>query len=279
MEMERNGNPVICRMIFQFPPAIGGSVTHTVELAHHVNPYCRKQFVIAPKSEENATQVDRSFDFDVRRVNYLKWLPLGRLRSLSFGLFALKQILSLNREYGIDIIHAHSTYVVFNRVLDSLREKHVFAKIPILATIHGFPKQLILPNGTKTTDYDQLVSSCPFDKILGVSNSVANVLRKYLSPQGLQDRVETHYNGINTTVFTPQPHIAKDWDLAFFGRLMKMKSIDLFPKILSLLTPDFSNLRLKIIKVKSSPNKNIVKIINTTNNPVFLPLVEEMETS
>ena len=145
-----------------------------------------------------------------------------------------------------DIIHAHSTYVVFNRVLDSLKQKSVIKENPILVTIHGFPKSLILPNGTKTTDYDQFVSSCPFDKILGVSNSVANVLRKYLSSQGLQDRVETHYNGINTTVFTSQPHIVKDWDLAFFGRLMKMKSIDLFPEMLTLLAPDFPNLRLAI---------------------------------
>lgn len=145
-----------------------------------------------------------------------------------------------------DIIHAHSTYVVFNRALDSLKQKSVLSKIPLLVTIHGFPKPLILPNGTKTTDYDQFVSACPFDKVLGVSNSVADTLRKHFSQKGNQNLVETHYNGIHTTVFAPQPHLSKDWDLAFFGRLMKMKSIDLFPKMLSLLAPDFPNLRLAI---------------------------------
>ena len=145
-----------------------------------------------------------------------------------------------------DILHAHSTYVVFNRVLELLKQASRLKDVPILVTIHGFPKPLILPNGNKTTDYDQFISACPFDNVLGVSNSVASVLRKYLSPKGLQDRVETHYNGVNTTVFAPQPHVSKDWDLAFFGRLMKMKSIDLFPKMLSLLAPYFPNLRLAI---------------------------------
>jgi glycosyltransferase involved in cell wall biosynthesis len=145
-----------------------------------------------------------------------------------------------------EIIHAHSTYVVFNRVLDLLKLTPPLKKIPLLVTIHGFPKSLILPNGAKTTDYDQFVSACPFNKVLGVSNSVASVLREYLSSKGLQDKVDTHYNGINTTVFAPQPHVSKDWDLAFFGRLMKMKSIDLFPRMLSLLASDFPNLRLVI---------------------------------
>jgi glycosyltransferase involved in cell wall biosynthesis len=58
--------------------------------------------------------------------------------------------------------------------------------------------------------------------------------------------VETHYNGVNTKVFAPQSHVSKDWDLAFFGRLMKMKSIDLFPEMLSLLASNFPDLRFAI---------------------------------
>jgi glycosyltransferase involved in cell wall biosynthesis len=158
----------------------------------------------------------------------------------------VQQLGYLIHELQPHIIHAHSTYVVFNRVLEVLKNASLLKRIPLIVTIHGFPKSLILPNKTQTTDYDQFVSACPFDKVLGVSNSVASVLRKYLSSKGLQDLVETHYNGINTTVFAPQSHISKEWDLAFFGRLMKMKAIDLFPKMLSFLASDFPNIRLAI---------------------------------
>jgi glycosyltransferase involved in cell wall biosynthesis len=156
------------------------------------------------------------------------------------------QLHDLIKNLHPDIIHAHSTYVVFNRVLELLKQSSNINGIPVLVTIHGLPKPLILPDGTKTTDYDQFISACPFDKVLCVSNSVASVLREYLSPKGLQERVEVHYNGVNTKVFAPQPHVSKDWDLAFFGRLMKMKSIDLFPKMLSLLAPHFPDLRFAI---------------------------------
>jgi glycosyltransferase involved in cell wall biosynthesis len=158
----------------------------------------------------------------------------------------VEQLTNLLQKTRPDIIHAHSTYVIFNRVLELLRKNGTLKDIPLLATIHGFPKPLILPDGTKTTDYDQFVSVCPFDKILGVSSSVVSVLMKYLSSRGLQKEVETHYNGINTDIFVPKPNIPKEWELAFFGRLMKMKAIDLFPEMLSLLAPHFPNLRLAI---------------------------------
>jgi glycosyltransferase involved in cell wall biosynthesis len=156
------------------------------------------------------------------------------------------QLASLIQTTRPDLIHAHSTYVVFNRVLDVLKKNSTLKNTPLLVTIHGFPKPLILPNGTKTTDYDQFVSACPFDKILGVSKSVVSVLRKYLFTKWNRNLVETHYNGIDTNVFAPKSGVSKEWDLAYFGRLIKMKAIDLFPTMLSRLAPDFPNLHLAI---------------------------------
>ena len=65
----------------------------------------------------------------------------------------VQQLEKLILQLQPDIIPAHSNYVVFNRVLDSLKRTLVLNGIPLLVTIHGFPKQLILPNGEKTTDY------------------------------------------------------------------------------------------------------------------------------
>ena len=145
-----------------------------------------------------------------------------------------------------DIIHAHSTYVVFNRVLETLRQSKALDSIPLVVSIHGLPKPLVLPNGENTTDYEQLSLSMPFDQVLAVSNNVADTLKQHLSPIGLDNRVVTLHNGVDLSVFYPQRNPIKRWDLAFLGRLETMKSVDLFPEMLARLRRVFPELRMVI---------------------------------
>lgn len=110
----------LCRVVYEFSPIVGGSVTHTIELATHMTPYCERQFFIVPKIKEDTSALDASFPFEVFRVKYcefkflqyiktkwLKGLPMAPLINLSFSLAVIKKCLWLNKEYGIDIIHAH----------------------------------------------------------------------------------------------------------------------------------------------------------------------------
>ncbi|MBN2230796.1 MAG: glycosyltransferase family 4 protein [Candidatus Thorarchaeota archaeon] len=154
-----------------------------------------------------------------------------------------EQLLETINETRPDIIHAHSTYVIFNRVLMGLREKGRISNIPLLITIHGRPKPLVLPGEKKTTDYDEFVSACPFDLVLGVSKNVTEVLRYYLGKKKIVTPVRTCYLGIDLSVFTPQTITQKRWDIAFMGRLERMKAVDLFPEMLINLRDDFPNLR------------------------------------
>ncbi len=141
-----------------------------------------------------------------------------------------------------DIIHAHSTYVVFNRVIMNLRSSSKL-KIPAIVTIHGLPKPLILPDGKETTDYNEFVSFFAFDLVLAVSENVAEALKKYLSFE-FHEKVRTIYSGIDLSVFRPLPDIEKQWDLAFMGRLESMKSVDLFPEMLSILKSRLPDLKM-----------------------------------
>jgi len=110
-------------------------------------------------------------------------------------------------------------------------------------TIHGVPKPLILPSGKKTTDYAELIASCPFDRILGVSDFVCEELKKNL-PKEKVHLVERLYLGINLDVFRPDPEIVKEWDVIFMGRLEPMKSVDLFPEMVSILSKELPDLRV-----------------------------------
>jgi glycosyltransferase involved in cell wall biosynthesis len=143
-----------------------------------------------------------------------------------------------------DVIHAHSTYVVFNRVLEVLQQDEEVKNIPAVVSIHGLPKPLILPDGTDTTDYAQFASHMPFDLVLAVSDNVAETLREHLSPENLADRVTTLRNAVNLSVFSPRQGIDKQWDIAFLGRLETMKAVDLFPEMLLQLKQGFPELRM-----------------------------------
>ncbi|MHA2004937.1 MAG: glycosyltransferase family 4 protein [Candidatus Thorarchaeota archaeon] len=152
------------------------------------------------------------------------------------------QLEGLIRKIQPDIIHAHSTYVIFNRVLSRLKSNSRL-KIPAIITVHGFPKPLILPDGKETTDFEELFSAFSFDLCIAVSEKVAEYIREYLEPK-FHDRVRTIYSGIDLSVFRPMPDIEKQWDLAFMGRLEAMKSVDLFPEMLALLKPRFPELTM-----------------------------------
>ena len=141
-----------------------------------------------------------------------------------------------------DIIHAHSTYIVFNRVIKRLRQS-IQLEIPVVVTIHGLPKSIILPDGRESTDYDEFVSDSDFDLVLAVSENVAEALRKYLKSE-VHDRIRVVYSGIDLSTFRPLPDVEKQWDVAFMGRLETMKSVDLFPEMLSILRPRFPSLKM-----------------------------------
>jgi glycosyltransferase involved in cell wall biosynthesis len=151
------------------------------------------------------------------------------------------QLSRLIHEIQPDIIHAHSTYVVFNRVITRLRLSGL--RVPVVVTIHGLPKPLILPDGRETTDYKEFVSNFGFDLVLAVSKNVAEAIKKHLESQ-FHERVRILYSGIDLTVFRPQLHLEKEWDIAFMGRLEEMKSVDLFPEMLFLLKSKFPDLKM-----------------------------------
>ena len=152
------------------------------------------------------------------------------------------QLAGLTNQLQPDIIHAHSIYVVFNRVIARLVASSRL-RIPVVVTVHGLPKPLILPDGTETTDYSEFASFFNFDLVIAVSENVAEALRNHLESE-FHDRVRTVYSGIDLTVFKPMPELEKEWDLAFMGRLESMKAVDLFPEMLSILRRKFPDLTM-----------------------------------
>jgi glycosyltransferase involved in cell wall biosynthesis len=152
------------------------------------------------------------------------------------------QLAGLIEELQPDIVHAHSIYIIFNKVIKRLRLSSRLG-IPVIVTIHGLPKSIILPDGRESTDYDEFASDFDFDLVLAVSENVAEALKRHLNSSA-RDKIRVVYSGIDLTTFRPLREIEKQWDLAFMGRLEAMKSVDLFPEMLSILKPRFPGLKM-----------------------------------
>ena len=246
------------------PDGLGGYESYLHYLSEHlVNRGDVSIVVTQPPKQDSPDYIDHKY----YRVHYLsgnylearKWelfaLPEDKREGYASEMFEendlelnidvlVDQLTEFIHEFKPDIIHAHSTYVVFNRVLSKLQEKGTVDDIPMIGMIHGRPKPLILPSGEVTTDFASFSDACPFDLILAVSNNVATVLGEHLSSKGITIPILPLYLGIDLSVFYPMPDVEKMWDIAFLGRLEKMKAVDLFPEMLSLLKKDYPYLKM-----------------------------------
>ncbi len=247
------------------PDGLGGYESYLHYLSREMDALGHDSFVVTQASKSDSPSVEelathRTYHLQGNLLEARKWeflaLPENDREThvdemfsdddLEKNVKALEgQLLDIILDIKPDIIHAHSTYIVFNRVLRSLRNKGKLHGIGIVATIHGLPKPLILPGGIKTTDYDQLVSFFPFDRVLAVSDTVAVVLRGWLKRIGKESAITRLYIGINVDVFRPMK-VPKEWDLAFMGRLERMKGVDVFPEVLEILRTKHPYLKMVI---------------------------------
>ena len=103
----------LCRIVLNFYPETGGSIADLVELSKSFRSHLMKQFLITRKyygEHYNDEDYEKSTGVKVYRENLVRFLPPGRLQALSFIPFAIKRVMWLNREYGVDIIQANCVW-------------------------------------------------------------------------------------------------------------------------------------------------------------------------
>ena len=281
------------------PDGLGGYESYLHYLSEHLVNRGDVSIVVTQAPKQSSPDY---IDHEYYRIHYLsgnylearKWelfaLPEDEREShaskmfeendLELNIDALEcQLTEFIQEFKPDIIHAHSTYVVFNRVLSKLQENGTLDAIPMIGMIHGRPKPLILPSGEETTDFDSFSDVCPFDLILAVSNNVATVLDEHLSRKGITVPILPLYLGIDLSVFYPMLDVEKKWDIAFLGRLEKMKAVDLFPEMLALLKKDYPHLKMVMTGEGSQKDKllNGFESLGVSQMVDYLGVIETKE--
>ncbi|MFX1252971.1 MAG: glycosyltransferase family 4 protein [Promethearchaeota archaeon] len=244
---------------------VGGYETYLERMADYSNEFNLQLHVVTQKHRMDTPDLVSRPNYQIHSLkgNFLearKWIlwdyPEEEREKQAQKLFTTNdlqencenlenELLTVIKQVKPDIIHAHSTYIVFGRVLNQLD-----LDFPVIATIHGLPKPLILPGQIHTTDYAELTKIHPYDRILAVSEAVKSALIK----KNLQ--AEVLYLGIDTSLFRPLKS-SKKWDLAFCGRIDKVKGVDFLPEIFERL--ERKNKLVKVVVAGSGPEETVLK--------------------
>ena len=270
----------LARVVFEFFPIVGGSVTHIIELSKAMNPHLKKQIIIAPDFGHECREFDDSLGMQVVRVSYCKSLAFGSLLASPATLFlyarkAVQTVAEITMEdhQAIDIIQVHGdilgAFVVFLSKFHDL-------KIPVIVMRHGgctdasvgslfldFLGSLVLMRHGGCTDASVgslfldflgsiLVTSFPPQHILVLDDGtdVRGWLRR-IEAKGIQSTIVPH--GIDSAFFNPQgtSHSYTHFTVLFHQRLIPWKRPDLailaFQRFLEITPKEKRNVKLIII--------------------------------
>lgn len=126
----------VIRVVFNFYPIKGGSITHAVELSRKINPYVNNQVIIAPDFGCECKNFDDTFEVPVMRVKYPHWvedfnylkLPVSPIVIYGYARSVLKHIKKMNYD-DKTLLYVHGT--LLGAILTALN-KVLNLKIPLI---------------------------------------------------------------------------------------------------------------------------------------------------
>lgn len=189
----------VLRIVWEFPPVIGGSTTHISELARQIDPYLQKQIIFAPYIEGCETY-DNSFSVPVIRQKIPKFCNFKiPILTFMFYSFCKKKILQIIRENNINIIHFHSP------ILAAYLIPHIRAydkNLKIFVMCHGWPGRKDQKFEISYNFGNKLIPLFPPDRYLILNDGsqiceLQSILGKKSIPWSIV------YHGIDTSIFKP----------------------------------------------------------------------------
>lgn len=256
----------IVRVVFEFPPIIGGSVTHITELATKIDPSLNKQLIIAPDFVDGS-KFDQDYPIKVIRLPYVKFLSFKDFMIPSPILFfyahavVRKVKLLLNENYPIDILHVHGpmlgTFIKFYLNLYRL-------KIPIVVMQHGYGVQNNIGQKISRTITYSLLTLFPPSYILCLDDGTEfeNFIEK-IKKRNIP--LEIVYHGIDSNYFVPVECGEESvyFTILFPHRPDDMKKPKLAIKTFSKFLSNISSKNAKLIMLAADNQKNLKNLSKT----------------
>lgn len=266
-----NRNCSVLRIVWEFPPMIGGSVTHISELARQINPYLQKQVIFAPYTK-GCEAFDNSFPIPIIRQKMPDFFSLRSpvIEYMFYLFYAKKNILETIKKNNINIVHFHSNmlasfFIPYIRAYDK--------NLKIIVMSHGWYDKKAMNHGLSYTVSKKMIYHYPADRYIILDDGtqihdLQSVLDKKNTPWDIV------YHGIDTDFFKPGEHPAfSDFNILFPHRPISVKrpdiAINIFKQFLSKINnPDVSLIFLDA--ARSEELKELSRKEGIENNVQFL---------
>ncbi len=232
----KHSNFSVLRIVWEFPPKIGGSVTHISELSRQIEPYLQKQIIFAPYSKD-CEIFDKSFPIPIIRQKVPRFCDLGVpiIENMFYSFYVMKRILQIIKENSINIIHFHSP------ILASYFIPHIRAynkNLKIFVMCHGWPGKKDRKYGVSYYFGNKLIPLYPPDKYFILDDgSQIYELQSILDKKSIPWVIV--YHGIDTDLFklTEYSVSSNSFNILFPHRPIQIKrpdiAINIFKKFLS----------------------------------------------
>ncbi len=244
----------VIRVVFEFYPGTGGSITHIIELSKKINSYLKNQIIIAPDFGGECKDFDESFGIPIIRVKFYSLkilqklgLPITPFILLLYAFNVVKKVILLVKSSkNIDIIHVHGALLgifilIFRRIYN--------LNIPIVIMQHGNPKErgfrsnlatiisyflmhliksdyfIILDDGTKIDEY---ISKLRKNNI---KHEIVchGIDTQFFQPLGINQRFRADFVILSTNRLIPVKRL--DFAILSLKRLLKLTNYSCEPKL------------------------------------------------
>jgi glycosyltransferase involved in cell wall biosynthesis len=281
----------VCFVTPEYFPISGGTGAYVYYLSHSLQKLGHNVHVVARDEQDSERTINGI------QVHYIKGVGNALTRYWRFARSASKKIEALNKQNGIDIIHANLPLVPsFAIPKDSAKAivcaVHSTWKGEAMVTKRDNPKELN-PNEKSMLRFNFVLRSCEkklmkrSDALIAVSKYTVDELTDLYGID--KNKIHVIYNGVDIERFKPRPNRAElrqefglETDqkvVLFVGRLYHRKGIDTLLRAVPPILKEFSNVKFVIsgtgFKQKEESLRNLAKELDIEDHVKFLGYVPD----
>ena len=281
----------VCFVTPEYFPISGGTGAYVYYLSHNLQKLGHNVHVVARDKQDSEKTINGI------HVHYIKGVGNALTKYWRFARSASKKIEEINKQKGLDIIHANLPLVPSFAIPNDSSKAIVCAvhstwKGEAMATKQDNPKELN-PNEKSMLRFNFVLRS--YEKKLMKRSDALIAVSKYTVDEltelyGInKKKIYVIYNGVDIQKFKPRPNraelrrefgLAEDTKIVLFvGRLYHRKGLETLLHSIPPVLKEFSNVKFVIsgkgFKQKEENLKNLAKQLDIEEHVTFLGYVPD----
>lgn len=254
----------VLRIVNEFAPDIGGSITHIIELSQKINPYLKNQTLFAPYIK-GCESFDQTFNIPIVRSKCKKTNIVGSpiIDNMFYSLCSKKEIIEIIEKNKINIVHFHSPILAL--YLSPIIKKYD-KDIKIIVMVHGWYSQKSRKYGLSYRLLKKMINHSQSDRYI-----ILNDGTQIRELQLLLDKKEIPWNivyhGIDTDTFRPNKDYIKSnsFKILYPHRPISVKRPDLAIEIFQRFLQKVPNSNASLVFLGADDSEELIDIAKRKN--------------